>query len=179
MRLFISIPLPEQVLREIIRIQNELRARNFFDGSFVKHENLHITVLFFGSVDDSIIPLISTQLAMLKAASCNIRLKTLDVNSHSKPHVLWVSVESAQLSILAEQLEQAFPLYKQERAFNGHITLARMRKVDKQKLKEALSEITVHPFEWRAKEYALQVSQTLPEGPLYTTLGIFTLEEIE
>lgn len=178
MRLFISIYLPEKIKTEIIRIQNLIGAQKIFEGTLVKPEHLHITLLFFGSVDDTQIPLIKEQFASIKAPVCTIRLKALDVNSRSRPSVLWISVDAPCLTELAEQLQAAFPDYKEERAFHGHITLARMKKVDEKGLNHALDEITVQPLAWTAQEYALQASQTLPEGPLYTTLGIVTLEKI-
>ncbi len=178
MRLFISISLPEKIKTEIIRIQTLIGERGIFEGTSVQPEHLHITLFFFGSVDDAQIPLIKEQLTRIKAPACTIHLKALDVNSRSRPSVLWVSVDAPCLTELAEQLQATFPNYKEERAFHGHITLARMKKIDKKALYRALDEITVQPLAWTAQEYALQGSQTLPEGPLYTTLGIVTLEEI-
>lgn len=177
MRLFVSILVPEEIRVELVRIQKELRAAEFFDGTYVKPENFHSTVYFFGSVEDNLLPLIGAQLGALHVPSCTVSLKEVGVNSASHPHVLWVSLDSPGLALLAQAVSDAFPSYRQERTFNGHITLARIKQVNKAAMKTALSRIAVQPLVWEAHEYALQVSQTLPEGPVYTTIGIYRLEK--
>ncbi len=179
MRIFVSVLLPPEIITELIRVQKELRAYDAFEGNFVRPENMHITLHFFGSVDDNLLPVIGAQLVAVTQQSFEVHLKALEVNSRSKPHVLWVSVVSPELEALALRIQQAFPAFKEERAFTGHITLARMKKVTKDRFRTALAEIQVKPLSWVVNEYALQVSDTTPEGPLYTTLGIYTLEKIE
>lgn len=175
-RLFVSIELPQAVLEEIIRLQKEIKQLNLFEGTYVRPENLHITLAFFGPVEAEKIPLVHERLASISFPVHAIKLMQLGVNSLSRPHVLWITLDSPLLSSLAQAISALFPEYQEQRPFNGHITIARMKKVkDKNLLHETLTTVPVSPHEWQAYAFSLWESQTLPEGPVYTLLGTFTL----
>ncbi len=175
-RLFVSIELPEPVIEEVKRIQKELKQLDLFEGTYVRPENLHITLAFFGSVEDAQIPSIHERLSSISLPAYDIKLKALGVNSLSRPHVLWITVEAPLLGTLAEQISELFPEYREQKPFNGHITIARMKKVlNKSRLKELLTVFPLHEHAWHAQEFALWQSETLPEGPIYTMMATFPL----
>ncbi len=175
-RLFVSVELPAPVVEEIKRIQKELKQLDLFEGTYVRPVNLHITLAFFGSVEDAKIPSIHERLSSISLPAYDIKLKALGVNSLSRPHDLWITVEAPLLAILAKQISELFPEYREQRPFNGHITIARMKKVlNKSRLKELLTVFPVHEHAWQAQEFALWQSETLPEGPIYTMMATFPL----
>ncbi len=177
-RLFVSVELPPEVINEVIRIQKELTKQNLFEGTFVKPENLHITLAFFGSVESKEIPCIQKQLATISFPACQILLKELGVNSPRKPRVLWITVEAPVLIQLAQRINDLFPNYREQRPFNGHITIARMKKVlDKEMVKIACKTMAVAPYSWHASEFSLWQSQTVSTGPIYTMLASFPLKK--
>ncbi len=176
MRLFVSLELPEMVIQEAIRVQKEFRAQELFEGTFVAPENMHITLFFFGSVADEGVPQIAHTLGTISYPSFEVHLGELTVNSYAHPHVLWISVEGMLLRPFAHLLEENFPEQKQEREFNAHITLARIKKLrHKQRLKEAISRITLTHYDWPITHFTLEQSETFPEGPVYTTLATYQL----
>ena len=176
MRLFMSIPLPQLCVNELIRIQQLLKASAHFEGSFVAPENFHITLAFFGSVSDDEYKTIDSELASISYPSFTIQLKALEVNSRTHPHVLWVSLYAPMLIPLAEIIAEKLPRYKQERAFNGHITIARIKHIhDKERFFAALNSIMLTPLLWSAREFELVSSDTLPQGPVYKVLAKYSL----
>ncbi len=177
MRLFTCIPLPFGVIKEIDRISRELQGLHLFEGSWVLPENLHITLVFFGSVTEEDYDDIAEELARVIHPAVNIELNGIEVNARSHPHVIWLSVEAPGVIALAQNIVGRFPDYKQEREFNGHITIARIKSVTrKAELFKALDATHIHPVSWQATSFQLVVSDTLPEGPLYTVQATYPLE---
>lgn len=176
MRLFVSIELQPEIIQEIIRIQKELKKLNLFEGTYVRPENLHITLAFFGSVEDEKIPIIHERLSSLLLPACDIHLTGLGVNSLSRPHVLWITIDSPLLYNLAHAIGELFPEYAEQRAFNAHITIARMKKVfSKQQLREFLTALPIAQLRWQTGEFSLWQSETFPEGPVYTLIAQYPL----
>src|SRR5436309_655157 len=60
MRLFIAIPLPQEVRQWIIKLQHSLNVPDAgpwmgrFDGRWTAAENLHITIKFLGQMPDAV-----------------------------------------------------------------------------------------------------------------------------
>ena len=81
MRLFVSIIPPDEVIKELGRIQKQLPA---FEGTDVRPENLHCTLAFLGSVDDSTIPEIISAFETIVYPSFTLRLNAVELNSPPK-----------------------------------------------------------------------------------------------
>lgn len=176
MRLFVSIPLPQLCIDELTKIQGQLKAAALFEGSFVTPENMHITLAFFGSVSEDEYKSIDSELASISYPSFTIQLKALEVNSRSHPHVIWASIEAPALTLLAQLITEKLPQFKQDRAFNGHITIARIKHIyNKERFFAALNSMMLTPIIWSSREFELVSSETLPEGPVYTTRAKYQL----
>lgn len=171
MRLFVSIIPPDEVIKELGRIQKQLPA---FEGTDVRPENLHCTLAFLGSVDDSTIPEIISAFETIVYPSFTLRLNAVELNSPRKPHVIWVSLDAPLITPLALLLNTLFSL-TETRPFSGHITIARIKKARKTELVTHLTQLTVAPLSWQATHLYLQASNTLPEGPVYTTIATVRL----
>ncbi len=171
MRLFVSIIPPEEVMKELQRIQNQLPA-HLFEGTRVKPENFHCTLAFLGSVDDLDDSI--SKFASVAYPAFNLRLNTVELNSPRKPRVIWVSLEAPEVPALALQLNSLLAL-TEKRPFSGHITLARIKRAHKHELATYLTQIEVAPLFWQATHLYLQASDTLPEGPVYTTIATVQL----
>ena len=171
MRLFVSIPLPENVIDELTQLQKKLCSLELFEGKGVPPENLHITLAFLGSVEEDELPIITNQLAMIGLSSFEIELRSLEY----KPQIIWVTVNAPALKNLAQEVQDSLQ-YKEERPFSGHITLMRLKKVfDKEAFKKNLQEIAVKPLSWHVNSFNLMESITLNEGSLYKTLATYLL----
>ena len=168
MRLFVSIPLPQLCMISSYK-KKQLRESAFFEGSFVAPENLHITLVFLGSVSEEESKIIDSELASISYPSFTLQLDALEVNSHSHPHVLWAALDAPSLTSLAQLIAAKLPRYKQDIEFNGHITIARIKHLNhRERFFAALKNMPLTPILWSAREYELISSETLPEGPVYT-----------
>jgi 2'-5' RNA ligase len=175
MRLFVSIPLPQLCIDELIKIQTELRTAALFEGTFVAPENMHITLAFFGSVSEDEYKTIDSALAEISYPSFTIQLKALELNSRSHPHVIWASIDAPALTPFVMLITEKLPQHKQDRAFNGHITIARIKNIhNKERFLNALNCMLLTPIIWSAREFKLVSSTTLPEGPVYKTVSNYS-----
>jgi len=177
MRLFIGIELPQEIKQALVRVQQELKKLNLFSGSYVASENLHITMLFLGSVSQEEYPPLVEVLNRVTGTPFNLTLGSLGVPSWSDPRVLWVDTPSDKLTALYKSLCTEIDI-SEKRSFSGHCTLARIKKVpDKTALKTALTQIPVEPLSWQVTKFVLIDSQTLPSGAVYTVLDHVELKK--
>jgi RNA 2',3'-cyclic 3'-phosphodiesterase len=173
MRLFVSVEIPTSLKEKIVSIQNKLSQLESFKGTLVRPENLHITLAFIGSKMESEIDAIAEKLATVIFPSFKIVATSIE----KRAHVIWISVESEKLEILALKIGELFPT-SENRPYNGHITIARIKEIyDVDALKKATSECIITPTEWVVSTFELQRSITYQEGPMYEPLESFRLSE--
>lgn len=179
-RIFLAINLPsdvKQILGSFKEKWKELPAR------WVKEENLHITLIFFGYLKDSTISKISEvvrDVVHLYRPFDVILQKIIYAPPRVRPpHMIWVlPKERDRLRELYENISR--PLLKlnikcAENEFVPHITLARIRKMefrlmDDEERPMIDEEINLR-FEVRGVE--LMESHLKREGPQYITLERF------
>ena len=141
-RIFIAINLPEKVKTELEKLGKEIESlfppklnRGMF--RWVKKENLHITLLFIGSVRDEEIPKISQIVKDIAQSQkpFSLRIEKVSYGPPKKipPRLIWVEVErKPELSEIAKKLKKEMAesgiLRKvEQREFSPHITLARIK----------------------------------------------------
>jgi RNA 2',3'-cyclic 3'-phosphodiesterase len=134
-------------------------------GKPVAPSNLHVTLVFLGSVDASM------QTAITQAAS-QIAIQPMSLtfdrlNYWKKPAVVCLTAEQidpavsslvAQLSAAANQLGIALD----ERPYKPHVTL--LRKA------HSLPSLEFNPIHWQAESFCLVESCSLPGGVEYRVL---------
>ena len=64
-RAFIAIDFPDEVVKEIARVQEVLGKRQF-TGKMTEPENLHLTLKFFGEIDEEKLKSIRKELKKYK-----------------------------------------------------------------------------------------------------------------
>ena len=141
-RIFIAINLPEKVKTELEKLEKEIESlfppklnRGMF--RWVKKENLHITLLFIGSVRDEEIPKISQIVKDIAQSQkpFSLRIEKVSYGPPKKipPRLIWVEVgRKPELSEIAKKLKKEMAesgiLRKvEQREFSPHITLARIK----------------------------------------------------
>lgn len=178
-RAFIALKLPDNILSFINKIQKNLKQYGF-PVRWVKPENIHLTLKFFGNIDKS--DLSDIKAALNECSGCysalNLFAKGIDVfPSIMRPRIMWVGVlgdTSLLLSLqntLDKRLEES-GFKKDEKPFKGHLTMGRFKdKVNNEKLIEILRKYqNVDPEAFTAKEIVLFKSDLKPQGPVYTEL---------
>ena len=177
-RTFIAIEVPRAIQDKISSLQDALKKEGG-KISWVKPENIHLTLKFLGNVEESKIDQIGE--ALTKAAEritpFNMIVKgTGAFPDMRRPRVIWVGVEEAsgQLLNIFNEIEKELSkigFQKEERRFSPHLTIGRVktpsgisRLVDKLKTTDFLGG------EFTAGEVVLMKSDLKPTGAVYTPL---------
>jgi 2'-5' RNA ligase len=189
MRCFIAIDIPEDVRAALADLQKELAGRvdiHKGDVKWTEPEGMHLTLKFLGEVPDNQIAGVCNIVKDVAARHTAFDFNVKEVGSFGgrSARVLWVGAglhcpELLELQQdLEEQLAQAgWP--KEGRQFSGHLTLCRIRN---SKAGEKLAQLTNQYTDFdlgtlRGDSLSVYESQLKPEGPIYTRLGNFTLQQ--
>lgn len=136
-RVFCAFELPQNLRRSIDDHAQRVReAVPDATASWSRPENIHLTMKFFGNVDQAKVPGISAATARVVKEFSPIEIevgKTGVFPRPSRPQVLWIGVEDASggLSDFQQHLENEFSregFPKEDRAFRPHLTIARIRR---------------------------------------------------
>ena len=179
MRCFIAISLPEELKAKISGIQEKLKAAGA-DVSWTRPEGMHLTLKFFGEIEDKRIPKIEKA---LDAVVDGIPTFTLSVSGMGtfpdmrRPRVIWIGLkeDGGNLLRLQKGVEEdlkktGFP--SEDRRFTPHITLGRIRSnKNTDKLLRLIEEEKVEELgSFDVSEVHLIKSELKPAGAEYTEL---------
>ena len=179
MRCFIAISLPYELKAKISGIQEKLKAAGA-DVSWTRPEGMHLTLKFFGEIEDKRIPKIEKA---LDAVVDGIPTFTLSVSGMGtfpdmrRPRVIWIGLkeDGGNLLRLQKGVEEdlkktGFP--SEDRRFTPHITLGRIRSnKNTDKLLRLIEEEKVEELgSFDVSEDHLIKSELKPAGAEYTEL---------
>jgi 2'-5' RNA ligase len=182
-RAFLALDPPEEILREIGRIQDRLRKPIHGDLHWVRPERIHLTLKFFGDISENAVVNISAVVGQAAAVVGPFELAiggTGVFPDPSRPRVVWLGMsgEVARLVTFQQGLERAlgeigFP--PEERPFRPHLTLGRIKSPKGLTgLAEALEkEKTVASGSFTASGLSLFQSDLTPRGAVYTQLAAY------
>ncbi len=182
LRLFIALPLPEEIRAQLAALQDELR-RLVPGVRWVHPEAMHLTLAFLGATPAGIVPQLEQAIGAAVAGRRPPRLSVRGIGAFpglAQPRVVFAGLAGDLSSLVALQeaiVARIRPLetsYEAQR-FHPHITLGR---VAGRLEAEALAALRQRAAErgrdlgrWRASEIALVRSQLGPGGSRYTTLA--------
>jgi 2'-5' RNA ligase len=156
-RAFIALELPEAMQRELDKLSVELRKLLFdLPLRWVRTQNIHLTLKFLGNASPDDLPRIQAIVDEQARKTPPIHIEFSDFgvfpNVH-KPLVLWVGVrapaglQDLQQGIEARLVELGYPA--EERGFNAHLTLARVRREHKlanlKRIGEVMAAVKLEP----------------------------------
>ncbi len=131
----------------------------------VKADNLHVTLLFLGNIDNKSEALIRKNVVNIDVEAFSLNFSQLSY--WRKPRVLCLTTEqySEQLLILVDALKNRAALCgitTEDRPYKPHITLAR----------KAVSDVSVdvQPITWQAEVFCLVESVNTADGVHYRVL---------
>ena len=167
LRLFIGITLPEEIKDSIERICFGIPKVNW-----IKKENLHLTIKFIGEVETDVLG-ISEVLKKIEFNPFDIQLKSVGVFKSKFQSVLWAGVENnPELEKLNQKINSnlnQLGIPSEKQSFHPHITLARLKEVNWNKVNHYLDEFKLFetvPF--AINEFQLFSSVLSPKGSIYT-----------
>lgn len=178
--------MPEDVRQNLARLLEPLRPIAP-KTSWVKPENLHVTLKFIGEVADPTAEEIIKTLALIPFTnSIEVKFSGLGFFPDAKrPRVFWAGVQaSEELLQLVKQVELALEslgIAREGRNFSPHLTLARFREPrTATRLIDRCDSLTNLEFgTTKSSQFHLIQSTLKSSGSEYTTLQSFSLASEE
>jgi 2'-5' RNA ligase len=179
-RSFLAIELPKPILRKIEEVQGDLRLTHA-DVRWVNPEKIHLTLKFFGNIEESRIDPIFRSIEESVQNTLPFSLKVRGVGAFPQmknPRVIWMGLveEGEVLSSLQKQIETQLGkigFQPEDRPFHPHLTLGRMRSGrGKDELVGRMEKHKEEEFgDLPVEKVVLFKSDLRPSGPIYTPLG--------
>jgi 2'-5' RNA ligase len=180
-RTFIGVDVGKAIRGRIVALQENL-ARAGSDVKWVEPDNLHVTLLFLGEVDEREITAVCRAIA---AAAAKQPPFTMSVEKAGcfptprRPRVIWVGVGEGSEALGALHAALEPPLMelgcyrREERRYTPHITMGRV-KTDRSS--ETLPAALTKQESWiggaiEVKEVLVMSSELTSKGPVYAVLS--------
>jgi 2'-5' RNA ligase len=185
-RVFCAVELPHNVRERIRQHITTIRsAVPEAHASWSRPENTHLTLKFFGNVQQSRISRISTaaDLAVKQAVPFKVLIGgTGTFPGPSRARVLWIGVKDTDRKLV--DLQQRFEkecaeegFEEESRAFRPHLTIARVRRPEgSQTLAQAHLDTKFEDIVVEVKELILFRSEPSSQGSKYTPLSRHALK---
>ncbi|MFA4911737.1 MAG: RNA 2',3'-cyclic phosphodiesterase [Desulfobacteria bacterium] len=183
-RSFLAIELPKEIIGKLSEIQDNLKTSGS-QVKWVKPESIHLTLKFFGNIEEKTVDDISQVVKKVtaKIGAFIINVKDIGVFPNMlRPRVIWVGVESSgrTLNILCKETEDSLKkigFEPEEREFRAHLTLGRVKSLkDKKQLTEQIEKLKgCEVGSFRVENLFLFKSDLRPTGAVYTKLETFNL----
>ena len=182
LRTFIALDLGKAVRDKTVALQESL-ARAGADVKWVEQENLHVTLLFLGEVDDRDVPAVCRAVGDCCKERGPFTMGVEHVGcfpNMRRPRVVWVGVGAGAQEVVAlhDALEGTLlelGCYRREdRQYTPHITLGRVKREEAPA--DALAALLAKKAGWQAGEVAVREvlvmsSELTPQGPVYSVLS--------
>ncbi len=172
MRLFAAVPLPVAAVERLTRLRLRLSAPK--DGlRWSEPEQWHITLQFYGEVDEKMATCLASQFGQLTAGMPEMVLERLDLFVSKGILLATVSPTPSLVALQAQVLEasQLCGIVPESRPFRPHITLARSRGKTGHGTLRDLSTPALPGFgpeiRWTARECLLMESELTQQGAQY------------
>lgn len=184
-RSFLAFELPPEIREQIRGVSRELQKLTL-PVRWVKVENIHLTIIFLGSVDETKIDDIKgkANVVVKRFSIFKTRLNGVGVfPDWRRPRVVWIGLngEIERLSNLRDELQTELKVLgfrPEKRPFKPHLTIGRFKGlVDRdEELKWVLDRYhdlmsDLHYL----NELVLFKSDLKPDGPVYTKMASWPL----
>ncbi|EKE16317.1 MAG: hypothetical protein ACD_11C00020G0022 [uncultured bacterium] len=138
-KIFIEIGIPSKLRKKLTEKVEKLRE---LPVKWTKPENLHITLMFLGYVDESVIPEICLKVSQTasEAESFDLSFDKIELGPNpDKAQMIWFSGEANDdLKNLYQEIEKELGIFHiEKKLFRPHITLGKIKKEKWEALKEA------------------------------------------
>jgi len=178
-RSFLAIELPRAVLQKIGGVQEDLKSSHA-DVRWVSPEKIHLTLKFFGNIEESRIePIVKSIEEPIQTTSpFPLTIRGMGAFPHLKnPRVIWIGVVdgNGMLAPFQRQLEIQFEkigFQAEDRPFHPHLTLGRMKSSrGKEELVWRIEKHREVEFgDFQVESVLLFKSDLRPTGPIYTPI---------
>jgi 2'-5' RNA ligase len=180
-RTFIALDPGAAIRERMVSLQESL-GRTATEVKWVEPENLHVTLLFLGEVDNrDLMPVCrAVEEAARGHAAFELSIEgTGCFPNMRRPRVVWIGVGQGLQEVCALHDAIEKPLLelgcyrREERRFTPHVTLGRIRS-EKPMDQLAAALLKKQPYQagtTMVREVQIMSSELSPEGPIYTVMG--------
>ncbi len=178
MRSFFCIELNEVLKAQLDEIAQALKRKAHAHVSWVRKENLHITLKFLGEIEAATVEEIKKA---AEAASDGVTPFELILNKLGafpdlrRPRVLWIGSTEAPEAILKlhaslEERLSRLGFEPEEENYKPHITLGRIKEISKGEIENLARQLQHITFNYVAKAEGITLmgSKLTPSGSIYT-----------
>ncbi len=179
-RAFLALELPAEAARLAAGV---LSARASATGGsevkWVRPENLHITLRFFGNLDPARLEAASAFVRGLDGQFAPIATAWAGLGafpSERRVQVIWLGLADAdrRLKALAREVNQGLVrggFGRADKPFKAHITIGRVRRGRRVSWEQVSERLTIPDGAFSIATIALIKSTLTPQGPVYTPLA--------
>jgi len=172
MRLFIAVDFNE--LNKYFLELQKLLPKN---AKLSLTKTFHVTLKFLGEVQPDRADGVIDRLIDIKFERFSVFLDGIGIfPTENYIRVVWVGIKpEGKILELQKQVDDSLiKMFKKEKDFKAHITLARVKyPEDKKQFLEQLNKIKVENKKIEVKNFKLMISNLTPKGHVYEDLGIF------
>ncbi|MBW8707985.1 MAG: RNA 2',3'-cyclic phosphodiesterase [Alphaproteobacteria bacterium] len=167
MRLFVALPIPDQVAQGLLLMQGGVPG-----ARWQGREQLHLTLRFIGEVDGRDARALDDALSGIDAPGLDLQLHGVGQFGNKQPHALWAAARpNPMLDHLQRKVDNAIRKVGQPQdshKFTPHVTLARLRHPDLDKVREWLvtHALATSP-EFAVNAFSLYSSKLTSDGSIY------------
>ena len=176
MRLFVAIEIPEEIKEYISIVQENINSEKS-KIRLVNTDNMHLTLKFLGEVQPDKLDEIKEKLKEVKFNKFLMYLDNIGVfPGENYIRVVWIGLkpENGILQLQKNIDDSLNKLFKKEKNFKAHITLARVKYIEDKKLfLENLKKMKIENKKIDVKDFRLIKSTLDRDGPVYENLEVF------
>jgi 2'-5' RNA ligase len=172
MRLFVALSIPDAVAGSLLLLQGGVPG-----ARWQTREQLHLTLRFIGEVDGRDMAAIEDALDGIDAPGFELELHGVGQFGNRKPNALWAGLRpSPELDHLQRKVDNAIRRVGQPQdsyggsghKFTPHITLARLRHPDMDRLREWLTHNALYTSaRFGVESFHLYSSRLTSDGSVY------------
>lgn len=187
MRIFLAILLSDNVRESLAQISDDLR-RCGSNVTWVKEDNFHVTLFFFGDVEPDICEQIVKAMPKMVANSAPFQLSLEKLGAFPnlrRPRVLWAGVNQGSREIIQVHRQVLSVIeemgFRDDKKFSPHVTMGRVRaQGNLDKLLSAIEEFNrgdITIGEDFIRGISLIESTLTPKGSVYSELAFVKMKQ--
>jgi len=178
-RSFLAIELPRTIQEKIEEIQEDLKSTHA-DVRWVSPEKIHLTLKFFGNIEESKIePIVKSIEGSIQATPpFSLKAKGMGAFPYLKnPRVIWMGLTDGKEKVISlqqrlEGLLEKIGFKAEDRSFQPHLTLGRVKTSrGREELARGIEKYRdAHFGDFHVETILFLESDLRPSGPIYTPL---------
>lgn len=186
-RTFMALKLPEPALAGAAEVLTELRGRlGDRDIRWVEPANLHVTVRFFGDLDDPDLARARQLVQGLDRGFESLPTAWERLGAFPSPQrvqVVWLGLDDPEgrIAALAADVDRRTlqaGLGRADKPFKSHVTLGRVRRERRASFDRMSERLTIPATGFSIATIVLMKSTLTPQGPVYTPLETATARPV-